>query len=656
MYKISLVSISILSLGLAACGGGGSSSSGSDAAATISGSVADGYLLGATACFDDNDNKNCESSEPTAMTGNGGVFTLELNADQANRQSERAVIVNVPTTAIDEDDGLQVGNTYVLTAPPGKAKFISPLTTMIHTKMEDEGLDNPEDAEALIKSQMGLADNENISLFDDYIDKKQDSTESVEIQAEYKRLHEVAKITAHILGENQTAVEQAAEAAGSDPEELKKELINLITLKVIVQLSGVYAQAEQYAEQDDGFDKHDSTHQSDVEEELNTAVDTSDIANDLEEQQIKQELASTLEEANLPVLMTTGGGTSFVELQDDRDDEFEGFSIEIIKMGAAENGRYPWAATEKELLHNGSSFFWTDEQADEDHFGKQLSANGWIAEQEGPFTLNGNIATDTSTGQQYAVSLVDISGQNIEKVVNGGRGDHDTDFEEGSNAEQSSSYTFSEGAQAHKWKESYTQDIYRFGLHHDGDLTVNVDYCHQGSSILYTGVDTNCNTVWVSSDGENGGEATSLNALFSTSSNNYVSIHHDASLVFKRTGSETSGTVRVYRHEGTDTSFQRVLEDFSTTWELKTVHGKELLLVKILPKFQDEFSDDGEQALFFTLVDGYVRRGEFISAGTVRVIREFGFNDRARQDIEAAIVNHCNTNTEDDCNQSSVSI
>ena len=77
---------------LAACGGsdsnragggtdnGGGTPGGNTGGNTIqkSGKAADGYLNGATVCLDVNNDKKCGADEPTATTGAGGAFTINV--------------------------------------------------------------------------------------------------------------------------------------------------------------------------------------------------------------------------------------------------------------------------------------------------------------------------------------------------------------------------------------------------------------------------------------------------------------------------------------------------------------------------------------------------------------------------------------------------
>ena len=84
------------SMFLTACGGGGNAGGNpatgiidlggnpsvdnrpaTDNTLSLEGVAADGYLVGATICLDLNSNLSCDSGEPSATTGAGGVFSID---------------------------------------------------------------------------------------------------------------------------------------------------------------------------------------------------------------------------------------------------------------------------------------------------------------------------------------------------------------------------------------------------------------------------------------------------------------------------------------------------------------------------------------------------------------------------------------------------
>lgn len=157
----------MMSAGLAACGGGGGGSATTPpsppppppppATASISGVVSDGPLAGATACYDLNDNNACDAGEPTsAATDANGNYTVTVPSAAAG---QHAVIVSVPSTAIDLTTGAPIGITTTFRAPASgagtQAVFVSPLTTLVVDQMAATGV-SATAAAAFLQAQAGL--------------------------------------------------------------------------------------------------------------------------------------------------------------------------------------------------------------------------------------------------------------------------------------------------------------------------------------------------------------------------------------------------------------------------------------------------------------------------------------------------------------------
>jgi trimeric autotransporter adhesin len=117
-------------------------------------------LQGAIACLDTNDNRVCDSGEPTsAATGVDGGFVISV-ADAAQAGAHR-IIVDVPATAIDADTGAAVGAAFSLMVPASgtsgaQSVFVSPLTTLVQQHMDASGLTRTQ-AATYIQQQAGLA-------------------------------------------------------------------------------------------------------------------------------------------------------------------------------------------------------------------------------------------------------------------------------------------------------------------------------------------------------------------------------------------------------------------------------------------------------------------------------------------------------------------
>ncbi|WP_342320553.1 hypothetical protein [Burkholderia pseudomallei] len=112
---------------LAACGGGGGSSSGSAATSStqLSGKAVDGYLSGATVCFD-NGQGACDTSLPSTTTDANGNYTLNVSGSVTGKQLD--VLVTSDTT----DGGSKFTSTFTMSAiVTGSSQNVTPLTTMV---------------------------------------------------------------------------------------------------------------------------------------------------------------------------------------------------------------------------------------------------------------------------------------------------------------------------------------------------------------------------------------------------------------------------------------------------------------------------------------------------------------------------------------------
>jgi len=212
---------------LSGCGGGGGSTTSSPmidnstpdngelvaAEDTISGRVADGYLQGATVCLDLNENKACDDDEPSTVSGEGGVYELPV----AEGQEAASIVADVPETAIDEDTQQPVGKRLVLSAPPERREFISPITTLVDQELEDNPAFDVDAAEASVKQDLGLTEDDDASLFEDYVSgARNENAERPERPEQLRYLHQTAQIVARMMQEIQDEVEQAVSAEGID--------------------------------------------------------------------------------------------------------------------------------------------------------------------------------------------------------------------------------------------------------------------------------------------------------------------------------------------------------------------------------------------------------------------------------------------------------
>lgn len=143
---------------LVACGGG-SSPSPSASSLTLSGEVIDGYIEGATVCFDTNADGACGSDEPRATTAANGSFSLSVTGSTDGK----FIVVEVPATAKDSDDEgktlAEAGKSaYVMATPASLPQVVSPLTTMLVGKVKSDGMGLAE-ARLRVLDELGLPAN-----------------------------------------------------------------------------------------------------------------------------------------------------------------------------------------------------------------------------------------------------------------------------------------------------------------------------------------------------------------------------------------------------------------------------------------------------------------------------------------------------------------
>ncbi len=196
----------------------GSSSSDNDSATSISGIAADGYLRDATVCLDIDNNGRCDDGEPSATTGEGGAYTL----DPGDYDPEAyPLVVEVTAQTIDEDDDQAVGADYTLRAPAGKYGFVTPLTTLIQTKIDQNPALDADAAAQLIGLQLNVEDPD--KLYADYVAGAADD--------ELANLHAGAQMVAQAFGEVRTILGAHTEGLDDDYE---LQAVQVITGKLLL--------------------------------------------------------------------------------------------------------------------------------------------------------------------------------------------------------------------------------------------------------------------------------------------------------------------------------------------------------------------------------------------------------------------------------------
>lgn len=144
MKKQILAALAIISVGII---GGCGSSTGNNPTTSISGKVADGYLVGATVFLDKNNNYQLDVDEPHTTTDSTGAYTLNINPADVGKYP--IVALAIKDTTVDMDTRLPIQKSYVLSmhavsvnsSAPGivagsVSNFISPMSSQLREMME----------------------------------------------------------------------------------------------------------------------------------------------------------------------------------------------------------------------------------------------------------------------------------------------------------------------------------------------------------------------------------------------------------------------------------------------------------------------------------------------------------------------------------------
>jgi uncharacterized repeat protein (TIGR04052 family) len=185
------IAMTVIAALIAGCSGGGSSSS--SPSNSLSGIVADGYISGATACLDLNNNGVCDSGEPTGTTNASGAFTI-TGTFTAAQAASAPLVVQIPATAVDSDfPASTVGQAFTLTSPAG-ASFVSPLTTLVQLKVAAG--DTQAAADAAVLKLLGIGASSGVSALDNYMTKATSGANQTDL---YVRSHAAAQVVAAVF-------------------------------------------------------------------------------------------------------------------------------------------------------------------------------------------------------------------------------------------------------------------------------------------------------------------------------------------------------------------------------------------------------------------------------------------------------------------------
>lgn len=606
--------------------------SGPTASETISGKAADGYLQGAFACLDINDNKVCDATEPGATTGPNGDFSISATPEQA----EANIIVEIRVGTIDQDDpDNPIDSAYTITAPPGYS-FVSPLTTLVLNEMQSGSLD-ADAAESAVKSLLGTS----LDLNKDYVAGSTASGDDLEatFATEFKKLHKVARVAARIIKDN---VKKVKDAGGS--------VSNSDALKVIVtKVSGAVKEIANQVEavgDDPNFDPATIAAVGSIA--AATEVDVEAIE---EEIQVAEDLKNATD-VNMGTILTAGvywlEEDLFFDFQAQKDRIFFGYGF-VDFDGATQNDEF--------YFFNGVDFVLDDGDDDDDQNGGGsedfliLAATGFELvedeDEEGPDFVSTNADGSVRMNQgPFKVDLygkeVDIAGKKISTTLLNTRNWLWADAVGGT-------ATFAAGSKAYRLRQVVGETVY--GLPYDQPS----DNDHHGCPDDEAEGDENpsCNYVrMIDAANEILGEAAAAeDSLISAAPASAVGslkgpiVYHEETTTGTKivvAEMQSNGTVRYIEVRGNDNGLSGFKLLATSTYSSETVHGKTLLMFEIPDAVPSHFrgDDDGGpefKTFFLVAYDGFWRVGVVLKKGTLLPDdAPFVMNEAAKNSAETA--------------------
>ncbi len=646
-----------VAMGLAACGGGGSSSSptsSSPAAATttdqttqttkttLSGTVADGYLDNALVCLDVNANKACDSDEPQARSTAGGAFTLD--ATEAQIAEAALVVKTIANETIDEDNpGVPLDKGYVMTAPAGY-KFVSPLSTMVQSHLEENKGAKLEDAEKEIKKKLGTE-------FDpkqDYVAGKNKDGVSDADKAEFKRLHKVAQVTAKVLANNMEKLETVASA---NPGLEIKALVEMIVAQVLNSLDTIRTEVAKV--EPTAFDPSKLA----VKEDLTTKITFN--PNDPEAMQ-KQILVRQAEQqavaANLGELLT-GSGVNWFGGHIHAEPQKDGTVTRKAELdyGVVKFDQTTGVTSETHYQFDSATGKFVVDTETSDHKDWVLTANGWVVVGDDvkikTINSDGSVVLENPAlpGVTETVSGFEIKVEGLFIREFARQTPHGMAWGWGIPGDAK----FSADARAYKIHSTWSQGLYQVW---------NWECPHEADR-----KNGNCN--WVSlfntTNPHERGALTSLDAVIVDQAADLSNIHTLKGVEFDHDRRSENGKeietmmVAEFVKDGT-LNFYKVLRTWtfsggetgttgtktammmpepvltfekvdSRTWELKTVEGQQIAVFAPPHRQMDKFQGDGTHKAIMAVVDGYVRMGNYESSDNVD--RELIVNSKAMEEM-----------------------
>ena len=220
-----------VALALAGCGGGSGDASPASQF-TLSGTIADGPIAGATVFLDLNSNMAHDAGEPFSQpSAADGGFTIALDKLSTAQLATALLVSNVPDSAKDRDDGgitlekagrqgfrlLSPASAYLTAGSDGNltgsAAFVSPLTTLVASEMALNGLTLAQ-ARSSVGKSLGLSGKDPLGNF---------------VQGNDAELGKMARTLAKALGDvGKTVADQAQEDGGAAIPDQTRDIVKTI--------------------------------------------------------------------------------------------------------------------------------------------------------------------------------------------------------------------------------------------------------------------------------------------------------------------------------------------------------------------------------------------------------------------------------------------
>ncbi|WED24912.1 hypothetical protein L3Q72_18735 [Vibrio sp. JC009] len=614
--KNTLVGAAVL-VALYGCGGGGSSDS-NTGTSSLSGQAADGYLFNANVCLDLNDNKVCDASDPTVVTGSNGEFTINgLTQEEIDNHS--LIVEVVKDVTVDQDNpNTPVDGNYSLTAPVGYT-FVSPISTMVQSEIESSSSVDLAAAEEAIKTQLGL----DIDPQENYVAKKQSSDTNE--QKAYKQLHQVAQIAATLMKNSESDFDSDPGSAQGISTEEKLEWI---AEKVSERLETI---AEQVIETDDD-NVSAASFISTLEQDTDFSFEVSDAKSEIE---IKRELQL----ASASELLTTVTSDGVFSYSAWHNNNYLRAFYNNFKLTTSSDISNAYEDAGVEYQYNGTSW---DLRA-ENGINMVLTSSGWqevdedfyisVNEVTGEVTLTN--PTYSEMVERFTANKVPLSGKNIADVLKA------ADFRAAKWAnfvDESISFSDS-GSVGYRMEFVQLYDRYELWQHN-----CSANELSNGSGVCYQ--------VWMA--GQYGGYALALSDLLSASAATsaadakgpYVSHYESDSgvqgYVFAEMVNNSSKLVNFYVvTENSQGHMNHSDGEILATgnWEVRQIKGETMYVVPLPPSIR-RYSDDDDIARIFVVHENadnitMVHSGEFEPRYTLEE-QEMIFNKAAHDEIMAA--------------------